>query len=164
MGEVDTSFSYVENTNFNPNNLGKEDSTGGTVMIAENVDDFDLAETAETSSVAIPTSETGKIEIELDKLKEELATLKKTYENIHDLLTESKTEFKRVPNYWQGDCGETVDEGLSEFVDNYKDFEEILKNYITHLEDSITEYESHDEQMTLKGNQNLSDQPSGEIS
>ena len=103
------------------------------------------------------------MEIDIDKLKEELSTLKKLHENIEDTMNSSKAEFKRVPNYWQGNCGETVDGGVSEFVDNYKKFEDILKNYITHLEDSIMEYESSDLEITSRANQNLSDQPSGVI-
>ena len=104
------------------------------------------------------------IEIEIDKLKEELSNLKTLYGRIDDVLTNSKTSFEKVQNYWLGDCGEVVNGGISEFVNNYKDFQAIFMNYIVHLEDSITEYESHNEQMTLRGNQNLSDQPSGEIS
>lgn len=104
------------------------------------------------------------MEIKLDELKTELETLKKLYQNIEDIMTNSKAEFDRVPNYWQGDCGETVEEDVAEFTENYKEFEEILKNYITHLEDSITEYESINTELTAKADQNLSDQPSGAIS
>ena len=127
-------------------------------------DEDEFEDTLITSSTGFESYNSGVMEIELDKLKEELATLKKLYENIEDIMTNSKTEFQRVPNYWQGDCGETVNEDVTEFTDNYKDFEDILKNYITHLEDSITEYESANTEITTRADQNLSDQPSGEIS